>query len=229
MKISELQAGTKLELEMINPDGVRYENTLVSQFEWAEGENEAMIAAPINEGVVFPIHTGTVIYVYFARKKESVKVFYRFKAVVTGRGASNNVPLLKIEAAGDIEKIQRRNYFRLDCSLSVQYRQVESLNPARNEGTPFKKALASNLSGGGICLLLEEKLEVGKLIECELPTGEGKIVGFYGKVIRYDRSETEGFKYEVGIAYIKINENDREAVVKFIFDEQRKLRKKGLI
>ena len=230
MKISELQVGTKLELELINSDGIRYENTLVSEFEWAEGENAAMIAAPINEGVVFPIHTGTGIYIYFIRKKESVTALYRVKAIVIGRDTSDNMALLRVEAVSGIEKVQRRSYFRLGCSLSIQFRQVESLNPIHSEGVPFKKALASNLSGGGICLLLEDKVEVGKLIECEIPTGEGKVVRFYGKIIRYDRSESDDrFKYEAGIAYIKINENDRETVVKFIFDEQRKLRKKGLI
>lgn len=230
MKISELQVGTKLELELFNSDGIRYENTLVSEFEWAEGENAAMIAAPINEGVVFPIHTGTGIYVYFIKKKENVTAVYRFKAIITGRGTSENLALLMIEAVSEIKKVQRRGYFRLDCSISVQFRQVESLNPVHSEGIPYKKALASNLSGGGICLLLEDKVEVGKLIECEIPAGEDKLIRFYGKIIRYDRNEPEGrFKYEAGIAYIKINENDREAVVKFIFDEQRKLRKKGLI
>ena len=78
--------------------------------------------------------------------------------------------------------------------------------------------------------MLEEKVEVGKLVECEVFTSQDKKVRFFGKVIRYERSELEGrFKYEAGIAYIKINDNDREAVVRYIFNEQRKLRKKGLI
>lgn len=230
MKISELQVGTKLELEPVNADGIRYENMLVSEFEWAEEENAAMIAAPINEGVIYPIHTGTSIYIYFIMKKESEIDLYRFKAIVRDRGMSDNLALLKVEAVSEGEKVQRRSYYRLDCSLPVRFRQVESLNPLHSEGIPFKQTLANNLSGGGIRLLLEDKVEVGKLIECEIPAGEGKAIRFYGKVVRYERSETEGrFKYEAGIAYIRINENDREAVVKFIFNEQRKLRKKGLI
>jgi c-di-GMP-binding flagellar brake protein YcgR len=230
MKIDELQVGTKLELEPLNADGKKWESTFVSEFEWAEGENAAMIAAPINEGVVFPIHAGTYMNIYFIKRDEGGINFYRFRAVVTGRGVSGNLALLKVEVVDDIEKVQRRSYYRLDCSLSVLFRRVSSLNPVHSEDIPFKKTLASNLSGGGIRLLLEEKIEAGKLIECEISTGEEKTIRFYGKVVRCDKRGAEGvFKYEAGIAYIKINEKDREAIVKFIFDEQRKLRKKGLI
>ena len=230
MKLRDLLIGTKLELEPLNADGTERENTLVSEFEGVEGENDIMIAAPIYEGVLFPIHAGTHMNVYFINKNAGDNTLYRFKAIVTGRGRSENVALLKIEAVSEIEKVQRRSYYRLECSLPVMFRQVESFNPAHSEGVPFKKTLASNLSGGGIRLLLEEKLEAGKIVECEIRVGEEKLIRFFGRVMRHEVREDEGrFKYEAGIAYIKISKNDREAVVKYIFDEQRKLRKKGLI
>lgn len=230
MKLDEVQIGTKLELETLWDDGLRLEYMLISKFEWAIDENTAMIAAPINEGVVFPVHTGTELNVYFLTKQDGNTECFRFRAVVRGRGMVENLPLLKIEATGEIERIQRRQYYRLVCSVPVMYRLVDIPNSEANETVPFKKSLVSNLSGGGVCLLLEDKVEIGKLVECELTAGEGIIVKFFGKVIRYEKTDMEGkFRYEAGIAYIKINEKDRETVVRFIFDEQRKLRKKGLI
>lgn len=230
MKLNEVQIGTKLELELLSMDDVKPGHMLISEFEGAADENAAIIAAPINEGVVFPIHTGTEMYVYFLAKRDGSMGFFRFRATVAARETAGNLPLLKIEVEGGIEGLQRRQYYRLVCSVPVLYRPVDTTDPAPNEDSPFKEALASNVSGGGICLRLEEKVETGKLLECEFTTGTGIIIRFFGQVIRYEKSDMEGkYKYEAGIAYIKINEGDREAVVKFIFDEQRRMRKKGLI
>ena len=146
------------------------------------------------------------------------------------RGISNNLPLLKIEVPEELEKVQRRQYFRLECSLPVKFRVVETMNEQHNESIQFSKTIAGNLSGGGICLLLEEKLELGKLIECEITTDEQDTIRFFGKIVRHEQNDEESkFKYQAGITYIRINNKDREAVIKYIFNEQRKLRKKGLI
>ncbi len=230
MNISELEIGTKLELELFNEAGDRIEQVLVSEFEWHTGSHEVIIAAPIFEGSVVPLHLERVINVYFIKRKEDDIHLYKFKAVVKSREMSENLHLLRVEMLGELEKVQRRSYYRLNCSVQLQYRIVDSMNEVYNDNIPFKKSFSNNISGGGISIMLEEKVEVGKLVECELYTSQDKKVRLFGKVIRYERSETEGrFKYAAGIAYIKINDNDREAVVRYIFNEQRKLRKKGLI
>lgn len=230
MELSELEIGTKLELELLNEEGTKLEPTLVSKFEWSLGIHEAVIAAPIFEGKVIPIQIDTMMNVYFTKRREKDINLFMFSAAVKGREMSENLHLLRVEQQGEIVKVQRREYFRLDCLVKVQYRLVESLNTEYNEDNPFKKTFANNLSGGGICLMLEDKIEVGKLIECEIFNDQSRKVRFFGKVIRYERTGRDGnYKFEAGIAYIKINDNDRDAVVRYIFEEQRKLRKKGLI
>lgn len=230
MNISELEIGTKLELELKGNTNGKKGLVLVSEFEWFAGENEAVIAAPIFEGSIVPLHLGTVMDVYFIKKRENDYSLYKFNAAVIGREVSDNLQMLRIQLRGELENVQRRNYYRLNCSVQVQYRIVEEMNDELNEGIPYKKTFTNNISGGGISLMLEEKIEVGRILECEMEAGQDKIIKFFGKIIRYERSELEGkFRFEAGIAYIRINDNDREAVVRYIFEEQRKLRKKGLI
>lgn len=230
MNISELEIGTKLELELFNEAGDRIDQVLVSEFEWHSGSNDIIIAAPIFEGSVVPLHFGTVMNVYFIKRREDDIHLYKFRAIVRARELAGNLHLIRVEMQGELEKVQRRSYYRLNCSVQIQYRIVDSMNEVYNDNIPFKKSFSNNISGGGISLMLEEKVEVGRLVECELFTSQDKRVRFFGKIIRYERSELEGrFKYAAGIAYIKINDNDREAVVRYIFNEQRKLRKKGLI
>jgi c-di-GMP-binding flagellar brake protein YcgR len=87
-----------------------------------------------------------------------------------------------------------------------------------------------NISGGGICLRIEEKIDIGRLVECVVDTDADRKISFIGKVVRCEKSEIESkYRYEAGIDYTRIEDKEREAVVRFIFEEQRKLRKKGLI
>ncbi len=230
MEFTDLAIGTKLELEPCGENEKRPEHSLVSEFEWLVDQNAVMVAAPIHEGVIYPLHLGTAMNVYFIKKNGFEYELFAFKATVTAREMQENLALLKLTIGGGIDRVQRRKYYRLGCSIPVRFRVVGSMNDQANENIPFRSTIASNLSGGGLCLLLEEKMEVGELIECEISPEENKVIKFYGKVIRYQKSELDTkLKYEAGIVYIKINNNDREAVVKFIFNEQRKLRKKGLI
>jgi c-di-GMP-binding flagellar brake protein YcgR len=230
MKLSDLEMGTKLELELTDIQGQRLEPILVSELEWFAGKNEAVIAAPIFEGSVVPLHIGTIMNVYFIKKRENDIHLYKLEAEVMARETSENLHLLRIRIQGEPEKVQRREYYRLSCSVEVRYRIVDYLNEVYNENIGFKRTFARNISGGGVCLLLEDKVEVGSILECEVHPEGDRMIRFFGQVVRYDKSEREGrFKYEAGIAYIRINESDRETVVRFIFEEQRKMRKKGLI
>lgn len=230
MEISEIQMGTKLELEAYDEKGNKLEFILVSEYEWHIGNKTIMIAAPIYEGIVYPLRLGAEINVYFIKRTGYEYELFLFKAIVSGREINENIPLLKIDAVSEVEKVQRRQYYRMGCSLPVRFRIVDSDNNTDREDVKFRNTIAVNLSGGGICLLLEEIIDIGRRIECELFNEDNFKIKFLGKVTRYEESMLESkYKYKAGIIYININNSDREAVVKFIFNEQRKLRKKGLI
>lgn len=230
MNLSDVEMGTKLELELFDNNGERSKTILISEFEWLDGINAAAIAAPIFEGNIVPLPLESVMNIYFLKRKGGMIDLYRFNAVVKGRDITENIHILMIEKQGEIEKVQRRNYFRMECYIEVRYRVFDNNNTENNKDKPFKKTMANNLSGGGICLMLDEKIEVGSLLECEMFSEQYKKFQFFGKVVRYDQIEREGkYKYEAGVAYLEINEYDRETVVKYIFDEQRKLLRKGLI
>ncbi len=226
MKITDMNAGTKLELELLDDNGTKTECLLVSEFEWSEGNDIAFIAAPIQEGDYYPIRPGTSMSIFFSNKAE----FYRFSASLTDKSVKGNLPLLKIKVTSDFERIQRRQFFRFECILPVKYRTVDSENALRNIKTPFADTITRDLSGGGACIALKEKVEKDIIIECELSIPEFNTIAFLGKVKRLSPCEAKGiYKYEIGVEFIKIDNKDREAIIGYIFKEQRKLRKKGLV
>ncbi len=225
MELTDIKIGTKFEIETVDNRQV-----FISQYEWLEEENKAVIAAPIYEGYIVPLETGTLIDVYFLDRQKKLIDLYKFRAMIIGRSVVDNLHVLLAEKLGEIVRIQRRNFFRLNVLLEVWYRVVTYSNKEYNEDIPFKKTLATDLSGGGISLILEEKLGKDCNVECEIFRGRPEMISFTGKTVRCERIVSESkYSYSVGIEFVDISDNDREKVIRFIFDEQRKLIKKGMI
>ncbi len=225
MDISKIKAGTKLELEVIDNYGQRMGPMLVSQFEACTDDRKAIIAAPIYEGNILNLPNGTDILVCFKANINGTVGLNAFKAVVTGREVIGNLHLLKIEQTAKIAKIQRREFFRFQCSLNIQYKVCN-----QHKEDTLKSATTFDISGGGAGIMINEKLFIGDIVECELIINSERKIKFHGKIIRCETNSEEGvYKYIAGLEYTKIKNNDREAVVQFIYNEQRKLLKKGLI
>lgn len=226
MKLSDIMSGTKLEIEISNYYKGRAGLVMVSELEWVEEDDTAYIATPIYKGVIYPVRIASLIDIYFLHKGD----MYKCRARVLDRNIKDNIPILKIIRESDFERIQRRQFFRFKCTLPVKYRIVETLNRKKNEGIPFINTYLRDLSGGGVSLAVESKVEKESMIECILPLSPEKVIDFYGKVVRVNkRIAEERYKYSLGIIFSKIENRDREEIIKFIFQEQRKLRKKGLI
>ncbi|HEY8349316.1 MAG TPA: PilZ domain-containing protein [Clostridia bacterium] len=227
MELADIETGTRLELE---PENSTYadKTVLVSSFESAEGNDTALITAPIFEGRIVPLDRDSVYNVCFLKKEGKLLNLYKFSAVIRERLVVDNIHLLLIEKQGEITRIQRRSFFRLDCYVDVRYRVVSSFYSGSNSDIPFRKTITSDLSGGGIRLLLDEKLGPGTYLECELFSETDRKIRFYGKVVRFENVESQGkYRYAAGVAYVDIDEKDREEVIRYIFSEQRKLLKKG--
>lgn len=230
MELSQVKVGTRLELEILDEDGLRAAPIMLSKFEGAEDESHAVVAAPIFQGNIYAVSLDAELDVYFVYKRGISSNRFKFRAKVKDRISIGNLQFLKLELLEKISPAQRRNYFRLEYFTEVEYRVVNSLDPQSNVDIPFKRTLTSNLSGGGIGIMLEEKIDLGSLVECIIKTDESKEVRFFGCVKRFEEKDIKGrLKYIIGIAYIKINDDDKEAVIKFIFNEQRKMRRRGLI
>lgn len=228
MKANELNPGTKLEIEVLDytMGATETNKYYVSEFEWAEGENVICVAAPIHEGRYLTVPSGTSMNVYINCKSE----FYKVKAILIDRLVKEGLPIYRLNIESEIEKIQRRQFFRFDCVLDIKCREVEMINNTAVPKSKFSNGLTRDISGGGTCLALVEGIEQGKFIECELQLTENKSIKFYGTIVRSFKTDSDSKnKYEAGVEFYNIDNRSRETIISFIFEEQRKLRKKGLI
>lgn len=225
MLLSGIKTGTKIELEVFDNNGDKIIPNFTSQMEVVLDEKTAIIAAPIFERAIYPLRLGWHFNAYFRIKNE----LYKFRGKVTGRGSSDGIAHIRVEILDEIVKIQRREYFRFECYIPIRYRVVSFVETEADEN-PYKNAVTCDLSGGGCAIKLEEEISLGETVECELDLEENKTVYFQGRVVRsVKRRDDPKYGFELGILFSKIEYRDKEAIIRYIFKQQRKLRKKGLI
>lgn len=90
----------------------------------------------------------------------------------------------------------------------------------------WKQAVAMDVSGGGVRIASKVKEEEGTFIELKLPLVNGKertVLYTKAKILKVLPSSQSGV-YELRVEFIDILEADREEIVKYIFDMERKKR-----
>ena len=225
-----LRIGIKLELEVVNSLGDRIGQVYISQLMDILDESNIVIAAPIHESRLMLITPGTKIRIVLLDSKHGL---VSLNGAISLRERKENIICLHAKMEQGFEKIQRRNYYRLDCILNALYSIYEG-DPAKDQGefVPAEKplkALTKNISGNGACIVTLEEVPKGTYIHLTIhPTG-GLGIRAFAKVIRCTLLEgLREKKYELGLYLVKISPKDQEALVKFIFDQQRLLLKNNL-
>ena len=212
---------------------------------------EVVITAPYNEGVqlrmtegaerTFELYSGDSIYTFDSEvlRVESIEDEERYV----------------IKYPKKAKKRKRRAFFRLEKCVDVKYiitkegdesgitvdddvkTEDDSLpvlveeNDAfdRADEDDFKKGITIDMSGGGILLACSEYIpaesELQMQINFDIP--DLKTVKLKGKAVKCFTYPTrsERFRYRVGISFTDIDEPTRDLIIKYIFDEMRKMKR----
>lgn len=231
--------GCKLELQMVSQEtelenqGERkkYESRVYDVL--SDDRLEIMMPMEQTKLVLLPVDSECDIYFYADLKvlQCSARIIDRYKA--------NNVYILVIEIISNLRKYQRREFYRLSCALEMGTRQleeeeIEAIDTKQEylvPGLPLKRSVIVDISGGGLRFVSSQKYEVDSLIYCHytLMVGkETKEFNVVGKVLRAQKVENRQGGYEHRLQYINLDNVDREGIIKYIFDEERKSRNRDL-
>ena len=170
------------------------------------------------------------------------KLLYQFDARIVDRYKSNNVYIIVLELTSNIRKIQRREFYRFSCALDMGSRELEqeeveavekrdkSTDAVSLNGTiPLRRAIIVDISGGGIRFISNYKYDKDQLIYCKynlnFDTGK-KEYCLVGKVLAVKEVEHKPGTFEHRVQYMDINMEEREEIIRYIFQEERKNRRK---
>ena len=155
---------------------------------------------------------------------------------ITDRYKVRNQYVMDIELISSPKKFQRRAYFRLEYTRDFEFQLPEEEMEAVQEEEGnfeerygfFDKGILLDLSGGGCRFVSREKIEPGERLILRIPLemNEVKILTVTGKTLSSKKVENRGISYEQRVEFVDIENAQREEIVKFIFQQERKNRKK---
>lgn len=198
------------------------------------GTNIVRISMPFHEGRIVPLSIGD----QYAMNVYAKKGIYGSRYVVVNRLKEGNIFLADMEMQEPLKKVQRREFFRHDCRMPASYRMVpidekEHLSPEELECVEWKKGVILDISGGGLRMVSEYQEDTSLLIQVRFSiTYEDRIedVIEYGKLLTSVQCQNSKMLYEQRVEFEQIEDKEREKIIHFIFDEERKKisKEKGL-
>lgn len=107
-------------------------------------DDTILIYTPIEKGRVLLVSEKEIIEVVFVvldSKKGKYDV-YSFSSIVSGRELRDRIPMLRLQAIGNVKKIQRRDFYRLNI--------VKPLLIEKLEGEGSVEIITKDISAGGL-------------------------------------------------------------------------------
>ena len=199
-----------------------------------DGDRTAKIAMPISEGKVIPLEIDDDYNLCFFTNSG----LYQCTAQIKKRYTENRMYVMYVIFLTPLKKFQRRKFYRLDCLFPIRYRivpkeQFEKKNEAEQDNEKdeilWKEGTISDLSGGGIRFHGNVECKKEDLVEIVLPLSlQSGIVplSLYMKVVSCVHFEGSRVAYETRGEFLNINEKERETVIKYVFEEQRRRMRK---
>lgn len=181
--------------------------------------------------VLLPIDSEYTMYFYVENGifECSVRIVDRYK--------TSNSFILVVELLTPLKKYQRREYYRYNCALALETRELseeecfESEDPFMEyrQDIALEKSVIVDISGGGLRFIAGRRYNEGVLLYCRYSLAdrtEQKVYEITGKVLHVMPVEKRPGFFEHRIQYYNIDNRKREEIIRYIFEQERSNRKK---
>ena len=210
-------------------------------------DDRLTVTMPIEAGKLVTLSVGERYWMVFYTHSG----IYQTKALIVAREKQGNVHVMIVKALTELERIQRRQFYRIECVLNVEYRIMNDIESKGYEilrtkayktmedrlkikrllvptGNEWHKGVAIDISGGGMRFNTEVKHENPLYLELRFSLNIGNVtkeICTPARVIRYVKVKNMQEMYEFRIEFVEIQTKQREDVVQYVFNEDRNRRK----
>lgn len=244
-----LTLGDKIDIRRLDRNGKPADNarTYVSQLVDFIDKDVIYIASPIMNSALIILNTGESYNLCFYTGRG----LYQCSCVVLSNYKENNTVIAVVRITSNLEKVQRRQYYRLECIIDIEYhvitgeeetlerkirlnefessaKRTEYMNKLSEIKEVWLPASMIDISGGGTrfnsntILNQDDKI----LIRLDLTIGAAlKRMVLEAEVISSGKIINRVGVYEHRAEFKDINKKDREDLIKYIFEQERRRRK----
>lgn len=184
-----------------------------------------LVAHPIKAGHPIPLGPGHAVRIEYVATGAKITFNTRVLAVQGG-----DVPLIRVAIPdrSEVERKQLRDFVRQEVALSLSYKVIfapdEEENP-RPDVTHRSRTM--DISGSGAQILCSEEYQKGTHLDIIFDLG-GTVLRLVGEVIRVFQANEDKSCW-TAVRFLRVPEKDRDVIIRFIFNLQREMRKKGLL
>ncbi len=234
-----IEPGNRIELQKVRRlkgEEDSNQKVYVSQLIDVISDDRIEIAMPMEKSKLILLPIDSVYDLYFYTRNG----LYQCHARVVDRYKANNMFLVQLDLTSNLRKHQRREYYRFSCALEMNSRplkeeEVQAIEKDKDAellssdilepGLPLQKSVIADISGGGLRFVADYAYEVDSLILCKYRLwidGESKEYTLYGKVLGVKEVDKRPGSFEHRVQYVHMDKDNREEIIKYIFNEERK-------
>ncbi|MBQ6129934.1 MAG: flagellar brake protein, partial [Lachnospiraceae bacterium] len=216
-----VQVGNKIEIESVKKTtgelGEVTRKTYRSELYDIESEDIIKIAMPMEQSkiVLLPVDAEYSLCFY------TPNGLYQCLARVVERYKSNNLFVLSMELETDLQKYQRREYYRLNTVLDMKSKAIDENEKSSlaqvqfiDTDLTFDNGTMVDISGGGARFISKVQYTEGSLIRFVFSLFVNGLVTEYklvGKVLKSSPIENREDQFENRIQFVNMVNDDREA------------------
>ncbi|MDD6036273.1 MAG: flagellar brake protein [Lachnospiraceae bacterium] len=237
-----LETGTRLELQKIRHIDKTEDISFISRFLYQKSADEAVIEMPVKEGILVPLEPGEAFRVSFYTNKG----VYRCQSQVVSRYYEDKLPVAVIKFRSGFEKLQRRQYYRMECILQMEFREITEAEleqmcseknggirmSAKEEGAAtelFFAGVTIDISGGGLRFNSEHAAAEGSVIALRIAslaqdTKNPQLL--FARILKVAPVQNHAGVFEHRAMFTAMTNSERESIIQYIFREERKRRKR---
>ena len=243
-----IETGTKLELKKIRHIDSALDVSYVSRFLYQKSVDEAVIEMPTKTGRVIPLEPDEWYQICFYTKKG----LYQCQGQILSRHYEDSLPVAVVKFRSEFEKLQRRQYYRMESLLQMAFRTIseEELKRLVTEKESFRNQIVKeegadvgaqgpavryysgitlDISGGGVRFNSEHEAVPGDYIALKIAfmsESAKQLQLLFAKVLTVLPVQNRTGLYEHRVEFTAISNMERESIIRYIFLEERKRRKR---
>ncbi len=204
-------------------------------------EKELEVAMPTESGRMVLFQVGLNCKLLFYSKRG----LYTCQAVVKSRYKKDNFFMLSLLLQSEPVKFQRREFFRVECMVDFRYNHIsEEVANLPSTESLFSEMQTQkyvdnirfgnilDISGGGIRFSTQQKVENEECLFVIMHLLNNSVDQTFYLVVRVLHSERSVYRgeerYINRAKFLFKDLKDRETIVRYVFEEERRLRRKEI-
>lgn len=229
-----LTPGDKVEIRFaqrmaITDDSIeRKYKTYLSKINQMLDEDQIEVLMPIEQSrmVLLPKNAVGTMVIYTSNG------LFQCEVKVTERYKKDNIYLQVLELMSGVKKYQRREFYRYSCTVPIFCRALteeEERSLVWDETQKGIEGSTLDIGGGGVRYLVSEQMTSNQMVVCFLELeikNAVKEIQALGRILSV-RPVKDSDMFEVRVQFEKISNAAREQIIQYIFEDERKRRKKS--